>query len=256
MKCHDILGVRENATPQRINEAYEEKERLLIRQREELAEIVFNTKKSEIDKAKSDCLAWLEMPLSERLKQRATESAKAAPYRTNSVAFGICTGIDALCGNACVHCGDDDTNETCCEYFCNSAGVPIAIDAIAWGAVAIFLIVKISRGISRVSKAGRRQRYHNALAEKPRLESEIASIRSSADQKIQEQRAKEQRQNELNAYADFFESIGSASMNEVRAQESARVEQHKAEVARTEQRINDLRSRLEKVNRIIQQGQP
>ena len=134
--------------------------------------------------------------------------------------------------------------------------LPIAIDAIAWTAVAILLIVKISQGIFRISRRWRIRRYNNAVTEKPHLESQIASIRSSADRKIQEQRSKETRQRELNIYADFFESIGSASTSEVRAQESARVEKQKDEVARTEQNINDLNARLEKVNEIIRQGRP
>ena len=243
MKYHDILGIRENATPQKIDAAYTEKETLLVRQREELGEKAFSTKKREIDKAKADCLVWLELPHAERLKRRAAEYVKAAPNRTNGVVFGVCTGIDALCGNVCNGCG-------------SCGGVPIAIDAIAWTAVAILLIVKISQGIFRISRRWRIRRYNNAVTEKPHLESQIASIRSSADRKIQEQRSKETRQRELNIYADFFESIGSASTSEVRAQESARVEKQKDEVARTEQNINDLNARLEKVNEIIRQGRP
>lgn len=255
MKYHDILGIRENATPQKIDAAYTEKETLLVRQREELGEKAFSTKKREIDKAKADCLVWLELPHAERLKRRAAEYAKAAPNRTNGVVFGVCTGIDALCGNVCNGCGSRDS-EGCCEDACGCGGVPIAIDAIAWTAVAILLIVKISQGIFRISRRWRIRRYNNAVTEKPHLESQIASIRSSADRKIQEQRSKETRQRELNIYADFFESIGSASTSEVRAQESARVEKQKDEVARTEQNINDLNARLEKVNEIIRQGRP
>lgn len=155
----------------------------------------------------------------------------------------------------CNGCGSRDS-EGCCEDACGCGGVPIAIDAIAWTAVAILLIVKISQGIFRISRRWRIRRYNNAVTEKPHLESQIASIRSSADRKIQEQRSKETRQRELNIYADFFESIGSASTSEVRAQESARVEKQKDEVARTEQNINDLNARLEKVNEIIRQGRP
>lgn len=97
-------------------------------------------------------------------------------------------------------------------------------------------MVKIIQGLFHLSKSTRRRRYNNASAEKPRLEAEIASIRSSADQKIQEQHKKEDRERELIVYAEFFESIGSVSTSEVRAQESARVDQHKAVVARTEKK--------------------
>lgn len=189
MKYHDILGIRENATPQKIDAAYTEKETLLVRQREELGEKAFSTKKREIDKAKADCLVWLELPHAERLKRRAAEYVKAAPNRTNGVVFGVCTGIDALCGNVCNGCGSRDS-EGCCEDACGCGGVPIAIDAIAWTAVAILLIVKISQGIFRISRRWRIRRYNNAVTEKPHLESQIASIRSSADRKIQEQRSK------------------------------------------------------------------
>lgn len=254
MKCHDILGIRENATAQKIDAAYREKAMILARQRDDLSEKAFTTKSGEIDKAKADCLVWLELPHTERLKRRAAEYVKAAPNRMNGTVFGVCTGIDALCGDACT-CGSGDS-EGLCEDACRWGDVPIAIDGIAWTAVAIFLIVKISQGIAHLSRGGRVRRYNNALTEKPRLEAQIAAIRSSEDQKIQEQHIKEYRERELIVYTEFFESIGSAPTSEVRALESARVDQHKAEILRIEQNIYNLNSRLEKANAIIRRGQP
>lgn len=251
MKCHDILGIRENANRTSIEEAFLMKENSLKQQADALPPEAFSKKYAELHDAKADCFAWLETTPTERMVRRVDASLKnlSSPNRVNGVQIGCCTVCDYVCGSGC-GCEDD----SCCIGCCGSQTVPIACDVIGYVIIGIYALIGLFKFGKWINDGNKEARYDNAVREQPELQRKLAE---SAD-KIREvtfaQSVKEKRERDLNLFADFLEGMGTESTEELRQQENERVLAHSAEIKAAQREHDRLQKQIDQNNRIIQKG--
>lgn len=251
MRFHDILGVRENATLSDVENAYNTKMTALSGQCEILPEAAYYKKREELDKAKGDCLLWISTPNAEKAKKRFAEGAKSwtSPNRVNGVQIGCCTVCDYVCGSGC-GCEDD----SCCIGFCGSQTVPIACDVIGYVIIGIYALIGLFRFGKWISEGNKEARYDNAVSEQPELQRKLAESSNTVREVTFAQSVKEKRERDLNLFADFFETLGVNSTEDLRTQEHERVLTHSATISAAQREHDRLQKRIEANEKIIQKG--
>lgn len=224
MRCHDILGIRENATAEQIEAAYSEKLEKLEAGADVLSPIANEKKRTELAGARQMCLDWLDKKGIQRIGQRIADEVIPRPneFRTNACWFGPMTLGYNLC---CVPCGLTDGGTLCI----------MGIGDIFIYAMLIHAYIKDRQFWDEIAEdKKRKERAEEARKAIARFESDLSRCR--ADQiKWQNQVRRDNQQLEyLRAYADLFAAMGAAdSRNLVRHQE---------------QILSESRSKLEELN--------
>ena len=255
MKCHDVLGVRESADTSTIENAYATKCFLLYQQELEIAPEALAKKQSELETAKADCLIWITLPNTEKIKQRIACSAKnwSSPNRMNGITIGCCTVCDDVCGSTCNNSGWG-TDDSCCEYHCGSQAVPIFCDVVGYIIIGIYALIGLFKFGRWISRTNQENRYDIAIREQPELQRRL----SASSEKVREitfaQSVKEKRRRDLNLFADFLEGMGADSTETLRQQENERVLTHSIEIQAAQREHDRLEKQIDQNNRIIQKG--
>ena len=255
MKCHDVLGVRESADISTIEKAYVTKCALLNQQVVTMSQEAFAKKQSELEIAKTDCLLWITLPNTERIKQRIACSANkwSSPNRMNGITIGCCTVCDDVCGSTCNNCGWG-TDDSCCEYHCGSQAVPIFCDIVGYIIIGIYALIGLFKFGKWISRTNQENRYDIAVSEQPELQRKLASSSEKVREITFAQSVKEKRRRDLNLFADFFEGMGADSTEILRHQENERVLAHSAEIQAAQREHDRLQKQIDQNNRIIQKG--
>lgn len=251
MKCHEILGIRENADRANIEAAFLTKEASLNRQIDLLSPDAFSKKQAELSKAKEDCFAWVETPPTGRVVQRVDASIKSfsAPNRLNGVQIGCCTVCDYVCGS-----GSGCEEDSCCIGCCGSQTIPIACDVIGYVIIGIYALIGLFRFGKWISDGNREARYDNAVREQPELQRKLAESANRVREVTFAQSVKEKRERDLNLFANFFESMGVNATEELRIQEHERVMAHSSEIFAAQREHDRLQKRIDSNNKTIQKG--
>ncbi|MBR5020997.1 MAG: hypothetical protein IKY17_05145 [Oscillospiraceae bacterium] len=112
MRCHDILGIRENATAEQIEAAYSEKIEKLGAGADVLGLAADERKRSELAQARQMCLAWTEKKGIQRVTERIAEEIipRSNELRTYALCCGPMTLVNNLC---CIPCELSDPGTLC-----------------------------------------------------------------------------------------------------------------------------------------------
>lgn len=254
MKCHDILGVKECANSADIGSAYNQKISALIAQKGSIDENAYEKKYAEIRKAKDDCRLWLDSAPIERLKIRTKAIIKCQPQSKRLYStIGCCTCCNDNCGNG---------NESCCNSFCcgECQSLPRICDIFLWIALGaflgFFLLRAIFRALAKAMRNNRQSAYNKAAQALPSLRTEALRIKTQLQHSSEERKLRQQRERELNAFADFFESLGTASTNTLRVTEHERVVKQDASEASLQSAYDRIIREIKKAERVIRRGQP
>ena len=251
MQCHDTLGIQENADASCIEKAYITKTSTLERQIDLLSPEIYSRKQLEYATARDDCLQWLVTPNTERLKKRVVAEARnwASPNRVNGVQIGCCTVCDYVCGS-----GSGCEDDSCCISCCGSQTIPIACDVIGYVIIGIYALIGLFRFGKWISDGSREARYDNAVREQPELQRKLAESADRVREVTFAQSVKEKRERDLNLFANFFESMGVNSTEELRIQEHDRVLAHNSEISAVQHEHGRIQKRIDTNNKIIQKG--
>lgn len=254
MKCHDVLGVRESADKNTIENAYATKSGLLHQQMLAISQEAFNKKKSELENAREECIVWIALPNSEKIKQRIACGAKkwTSPNRMNGITIGCCTVCDDACGSTC-NC-DSGKDDSCCEYYCGSQAVPIFCDVVGYIIIGVYALIGLFKFGRWISRTNQENRYDIAVSEQPELQRKLALSSEKVREVTFDQSVKEKRRRDLNLFADFLEGMGAESTEELRQKENERVMAHSAEMQAAQHEKDKLQKRIDQNNRIIQKG--
>lgn len=255
MKCHDVLGVRESADTNTIENAYVTKRALLCQQELEISPEALAKKQAELETAKIDCLIWIALPNTEKIRQRIAYSAKnwSSPNRMNGITIGCCTVCDDVCGSTCNNCGWG-TDDSCCEYHCGSQAVPIFCDVVGYIIIGIYALIGLFKFGKWISRTNQENRYDVAVSEQPELQRRLAVSSEKVREITFAQSVKEKRRRDLNLFADFLEGMGADSTETLRQQENERVLAHSVEIQAVQREHDRLQKQIGQNNRIIQKG--
>ena len=251
MRCHDILGIRENAGPEQIEAAYSRRLENINTGADALYPGACERKRRELEQARKDCLAWREKSGMVRVKERITEEIKPRPHevRTNMFCCGPISGLDSLIG--WLLCCHDGTPVAMTESLFGHQGFTIGLDCLLY-AIFGFMIAK-----DREEKRAADEREENKRRIKE-AEEEIYGINSSLQQCRRDQntrrdmiRRDEQQLAVVQAYAGLLGAMGAEDVHEVIDNQQRVLNRSKDRLMSLRQQENDLLREIEEQREII-----
>lgn len=252
MKCHNILGIKESAKAAEIETACNQKLLVLNSQKESIGERAYEKKRAEIRTAREDCECWLNSSPVERLKTRARDIPRYAQNRMYST-IGCCTCCNDSCGNG---------NDSFCDMICCSEcqSVPRFCDIFLWIALGatggFFLLCAIFRAIAKAIRNSRQTAYDNAVQNLPSLRAEASRLSAQLQVFSEDRKLQQERERELNAFSNFFESMGAVSADSLQAAEHERVEKQATSEQSLRTAYNQIVREINNAERIIRRRRP
>lgn len=260
MRCHDILGIKENATLIEIEEAYSRKTKNLDKSKDVLLPGSLEIKLKELLNAKNECVAWIDKSAVDRIKGRAAESmqSRTSDIRLNEICFGPCTFTDICCG-ACTDalgcdCCCPEIEVSCCYTVCGSQAVPVIAD------IGIYAWIIWAAYKDKKEKQEKQEREYR-IQQANRAREDNAIINSQLTQCLAEQakcadqvRAEEEKVLFVESFMAMFTKFGTTNGQAV-------VTKQKEELGKTQTALSDcrkketeLRNRIKENQRIIDAG--
>ena len=260
MRCHEILGIRENASVAEINNAYITKRDKLASNQDVLGMVPYGVKCKELDSAKRECLDWSQKSITGRIKERLEN---ASPYssndlRINQFCCGPCTCTDICCGEMSNACGCDclcgEVEVSCCHSVCGSQAIPIIADIAIFAFWGWDLYKKWKAKQEQEDREYRIRQAERAREDNVRLQEQLA--RCQADQKnIQNNvRNEEQLAQVINAHVSFFNLIGVVGTEAITSNQKSRLQAKKDEMERSRRKERELQEKIASNQRTIDAG--
>ncbi len=260
MRCHEILNIKENASPYDIEQAYSSKKGSLDSQKDVLDLVPYNLKVQEIEAAKEECLHWSGQDSLSRIRQRITETGQhnSNDVRLNEFCCGPCTFTDICCGAMNNVCGCDclcpEVEVSCCHTVCGSQAVPIIADIAIYGYWAWSLYSKWKEKQEAEAREYRIRQAEKATLENVQLEDQLTRCRSE-QRSIQEKlRDEEKLNNTVVAHIALFTAIGTADLQPIYDNQQRRVQGKRDELERAKKRERELQDKIKSNQRIIDAG--
>lgn len=216
MKCHDVLGIAENAAAGDIDRAYGEKLAVLDKCKDVLSQQQYRQKSGELLEAREQCFAWQKKAFAEKTveKVRGYSDNLFSGRRLHSVCIGPCTCADSVGGI----CTCDSTRADlgflvgCCG--CEDAGLAIFCDIIIYAALGISAYVSHNKKQCEIEEQQARE-YHARMrqeteADLSRKQQELAAISGRIEELGRQRKQAMEDLRLFNCFAAFIYSIGSA----------------------------------------------
>lgn len=255
MKFHEILGIRENATPHEIEAAYTKKKRLLNTNKHLMYLPSYQEKHEEIERAYQQSIEWLGLSPQERIKEKSNNIEKPhTGIRLYSSAIGICT----LCTTNCYGEEDKETCPYCCEpldccaYTFDGAIILAVIAGVVYGAVQI--IIAIIHHKDESDKQKRIAKYDSAVASNMRLQEELIRINDQIRDTQAERDRLESILIESLAFSTLFESMGTISIQNVLNKHKLILDEHEKKITKLNIEKKDLQDKIDANSKIIHFG--
>lgn len=257
MRCHDVLGVRENATADVIYRAYDQRVQTLEKATDILPVEGYIQKQNELITAKQECLEWLSKSSQDKVQERiALDKSNKNQIRLYSpgICIGPCTCWDKICGSPCM------------EIY-GTQSCPITCDVLIYIGTAIMCL--ISMGPEIRASAERREKAKKEATQKAQREREArerGTRRKNAEDARQKntvlrqqlgecQANKEnikklfeeaiQTRKDLEGYISLFNSLGVADQSVIRANHEVRIKGLSATLDEFLQQEKNLLTKIE-----------
>lgn len=181
MRCFNILGLKEDATEEEINEKYD---RLCVRledYKDDVSEDMYQRKQQELEDAKIQCIQFRNSGFAGKTKLRMSNCIDDIedPNKLYTTCIGPCTCIDTNCMNCLCCCTCDAQNgESCCNMMrgVDSNVAPSTIcDILIYISIGIWIFSKL---LDPIADWGRGIQYENQQRENERNNS-LNSVRDS-----------------------------------------------------------------------------
>lgn len=251
MRCHDILGIRENAAPEQIEAAYSDKLAKLDAGADALYPGACERKRAELAKARKDCLAWCEKKGIIRIKERITEEMIPRPneVRTNMFCCGPVSCVDSLFG--WLLCCHDGTPVAMTESIFGHQGFTIGIDCITYALIGFFMLKGHEENRREEERREKERRKKEA-------EEEIYRLNRSLRQCWQDQRNchgvidRNQQQLEIvQAYVKFLNAMNADCTYKVVWNQEAVLEKSRQNLEQLQMQEYDLQKMIKEQEEII-----
>lgn len=260
MRCHEILGIQENASREEIERAFSCKYSKIESGKDVLGLVPFSLKVKEIEAAKNDCLAWTERTALSRFKERVTEasSRQSSDVRLNEFCCGPCTFTDICCGAMNNVCGCDclcpEVEVSCCHTVCGSQAIPIIADIGIYAYWAWSLYSKWKEKQEAEAREYRIRQAERARTENVHLEEQLGRCRSEQKSIQGKLREEENLINAVVAHIAMFSAFGTADLQPIYDNQQKRVQAKRDELEKAHKRERELQDKIKSNQRTIDAG--
>ena len=255
MRCHDILGIKETATPEIIDQAFIQKVATANAGKDVLGIALFEAKITELEKAKKDCLGWISRSPSSRLKERTKviTGNSSSDVRLHEFCCGPCTFTDICCGVVCSGCCSD-VEVSCFYTMFQSQAVPIIADLIIYAYWGWNLFKKWQAKQEQEEREYRIQQAERARTENVHLEEQLALCKSE-QRSIQESlREEEKLNNAVVAYIAMFSAFGTTDLQPIYDNQQKKVQSKRDALEKARKRERELQDKISSNQRVINAG--
>lgn len=255
MRCHDILGIKETATPEIINLAYHQKVETANAGKDVLGIALFEAKISELENAKKECFEWISRSPGSRLKERSKiiTGSSSNDVRLNEFCCGPCTFTDVCCAAVCSGCCSD-VEVSCFYTMFQSQAVPIIADLIIYAYWGWNLFKKWQVKQEQQEREYRIQQAERARTENVHLEEQLARCKSEQKNIQDTLREEEKLNNAVVAHIAMFSAFGTTDLQPIYDNQQKRVQAKRDALEKSRKRERELQDKISSNQRTINAG--
>lgn len=253
MKCHEILGIKENSTIHEIENAYLNKMDILLEYQSDLNDSAYSLKAEEIATAYYDCLAWCDKSTSEKIRSKLTQNITNQSKQVRLYEIGFCSALGGECENEC------------CDG-CGCEGCGTAVDGLIYVAIGIGVLSGVIMLGSKIynshveakaeeERRKRQRNYNQAVNDNDSLGREQRNINDKMNREKSELDRLKQQQSEIVSFAKFSEALGAKDTTRIQQNISKKVHEKKQSVDNMQRQESEIRSKIDKNDEIIRRGQ-
>ncbi len=260
MHCHEVLGVRENATQEDIECAFSEKCTRIANCKDVLGIVPYERKIQELNTAKKECLEWRDKSFQSRTLSRCLEfsSQVTSNNRVNECCIGPVSFIDWLCGYMC--CGNVGSHDygfcaaCCCDDSSLNYTPTIWCDIALYAAGIIFSLRGLKEKRDTVAREYRIRQAEMARTENVHLEEQLGHCLSE-QKNIQDRLREEEKLNDaIAAHIALFSAIGTADPQPIYDNQQRRIRTQRDVLEKARKCERELRDKIKSNQRTIDAG--
>ena len=273
MHCHDVLGIKETAVYDEIENAYNNKIEAISYATNTLQKEAIEKKTQELKSAKEECIEWTSMTTAQKVEKRITEAVIPSNGSIKLYSCGDfvacllpCTCLDTLSYECLCNCGTGNSanaGSVCAEISPSCRYCPYISDGLIWLTIISNCIFALLPSTKRPGKTGfikarkeerKRKRIDNA-------EQRLAGFRQQYEEcKSKEARINQTLQNARNNQKGIYEGIalfsalGVSGHEAIAANQRALINQLTIELENVSQQEKELLAKISQEQRIINNG--
>lgn len=254
MRCHEVLGIKENAKESEIIDAYQNKLNILKQNGNLISPKAYEEKQNELFAAYMECIDWQKKGNLNRIKTKMTDYSGSTSKQIRLYDIGFCSA----CGSECEHeCG--------CLDGCGCEGCGTAVDVGIYIAIGVGVIAGIAKIASAIAKSNaeekaererknRQDTYNKALSENQTLVERQRKVAELLRQAQTQKTELEKEYSSIDAMANLFEEIGTKDLSPLKHSLSLKINSNRQTINSLTIESNQIASQISKNDEIIRRG--